>query len=115
MGGGNPLNIIRIGGAYEQANIVLYSDLNGSISNLLANNGYSYSLTWNSDYPKNNPRDMTQNNVDSRYYCLHGNNKEIISLYLSNPNYHYEHFSQKNLFTTSYGICSLRPIIEFRE
>ena len=58
---------------------------------------------------------MTQNNVDSRYYCLHNDNKGEILQFLSDPTHYHEYFSQKNLFTTDFGICSLRPIIEFRE
>ena len=58
--GGNPLNIIRIGGAYEQFNIVLCSDLNGCISNLIVGTS-NYSLTWNSNYPSYNERYL--------YYC----------------------------------------------
>lgn len=113
-GGGNSLNIIRIGGAYEQANIVLYSDLNGCISNLLVNNGYYHSLAWNADYP-GSARDITQTNIGLLYYCLHKDNKDEISGHLARPTYYHEYFSQKNLFTTTYGVCSLRPIIEFRE
>ena len=110
MGGGNSLNIIRIGGVYEQFNIVLCSDLNGCISNLLVENDH-YSSTWHSDYPNNKNRDITQTNIDSRYYCLMSSHKSDTDYDLSTRN----HFYQKNIFDNHYGICQLRPIIEFRE
>lgn len=115
-GGGNPLNIIRIGGALEQFDIVLCNDLNGCISNLIVDyGGYYYSLTWNSDYPANKTRDITQNNIDSRYYCLVSAVRGEITDALSRPVYYNAHFCQKNLFNNDFGYNNLRPIIEFRE
>ena len=86
MGWGNPLNIIRIGGVYEQFNIVLCSDLNGCISNLLVENNH-YSSTWHSDYPNYKFRDITQTNKDSRYYCLMSSHKSDIDYDLSKYNH----------------------------
>ena len=80
------------------------SDLNGCISNLLVNTG-NYSLTWNSDYPMGAIRDMTQNNVDVRYYHLNSTSIDDLTYDLL----HIYDFSDKS------GLGKLRPIIEFRE
>ena len=113
LGGGTSLNIIRIGGALEQFDIVLCNDLNGCISNPLVGTN-NYSLTWNSDYPIYKARDMTQNNTLIKYFYLGDNNKGLLMDHLG-PNYYNEFYCQKNDFSIRYGICKFRPIIEFRE
>ena len=92
------------------------SDLNGCISNLLVDyNGYYDSLTWNSNYLRSNTRDITQNNIDSRYYYLHLGYINDITVHLSMPESFSSRFCQKDSFGTTFGDSKLRPIIEFRE
>lgn len=94
------------------------NDLNGCISNLLVDyNDYYDSLTWNSNYLRSNTRDITQNNIDSRYHYIQSGEIRDIDNPISRPkgsNNHY-YFCQKDSFNTTYGISNLRPIIEFRE
>ena len=62
MGGGNPLNIIRIGGNTEYYNIILMNDLNGTITIPTLE---VYTPVWNRRYSNGIPGEVTQWNITS--------------------------------------------------
>lgn len=96
MGGGNPLNIIRVPSMNEVKNISIGSDLNGSITP-------SDTKVW-----QVNPSDLmwTQNNINTEAYVLgletheYSTDKSAISIYIIGSGDYPIYFS---------------PVIEYRE
>lgn len=92
MGGGNPLNIIRIPSINEGRNIIVSSDLNGSITP-----GNSYTWQYN----------------NSSHAMMYQNNKNELALaYKENDWIQPTFYDKSTIFTRG---NSFHTVIEFRE
>ena len=109
MGGGNPLNIIRIGGNTEYYNTIFMNDLNGTISIPTFD---VYTPVWNRRYTTSRPGEVTQWNITSTckwFGCSY--NLDFLS---------YNDPFDKSSLPTNWGETNdansgIRIIIEFKE
>lgn len=91
-GGGNSLNLIRIPSLNEVSDIIVSSDLNGSITP-------NYDYTWQFD---KNKLMWSQNDVNETAYVIRRQPNYLIS-------------NKTTTITSAYGPTHFCPVIEYKE